>query len=35
MKKLLELRQSKAALVAQSKIILTKAETEKRSINEA
>lgn len=35
MKKLLELRQNKAALVEQSKTILAKAETEKRSINEA
>jgi HK97 family phage major capsid protein len=35
MKKLLELRQRKAALVTQSKIILSKAEIEKRSINEA
>lgn len=33
MKKLLELRQSKALLVEQSKTILCKAETEKRSLN--
>lgn len=35
MKKLLELRQNKAALVEQSKAILTKVEVEKRSLNEA
>jgi HK97 family phage major capsid protein len=35
MKNLLKLRQNKAELIALSKNILTKAETEKRSINEA
>jgi hypothetical protein len=35
MKNLLKLRQNKAELIAQSKNILSKAETEKRSINEA